>query len=141
VTALLLVGYVAHIPGVVGGLTADVVTYVVMALPHIDLADTVSWGALLGVFTPLLTAIVQRPTWSAPKRTIIAVGISILLGLLTCLADGTIGKGATVVATVAAVVMASAAAYKTLWKPVGVAGSIELATTPAPRHAAPIDPS
>lgn len=139
-TALLLVGYVAHLPGVVSALTADL-TYVVLALPHIDLADTVSWGVLLGVFTPLLTAIVQRPTWSRPKRTVIAVVISIVLGLLTCLADGTLGQAETVLATVAAVVLASATAYKTLWQPVGVAGTIELATTPTPRHAAPIDPS
>lgn len=116
-------------------LFADVAR-IVQALPQIDLGDTVSWGALAGVLTPLLTSIVQRPTWSKQKRTVIGVLVSIVVGLLTCLADGTLDNAATLLATVTVVIVASAAAYKSLWQPSGVAPSLEHATTPKYRHAA-----
>jgi hypothetical protein len=112
------------------------VAQIAQSLPQIDIGDTVSWGALAGVFTPLLTSIVQRPTWSKPKRTIIGVIVSVVIGLFTCLADGTLDNAATLLATVTVVVVASAAAYKGLWQPSGVAPGLERATTPDSRHAA-----
>lgn len=120
---LLMVAYMADLATLTTALA-------VMALGNIELGDTVSWGILAGVFTPLLTSIVQRPTWSKGKRTAWGVVVSIVIGLLTCLTDGTLDQATTVLATVAAVVLAAATAYGNLWKPSGVAGAIENATTP-----------
>lgn len=135
-TALLMVAYVAHLAQYATAFAAQVGQLAVLALGHITLGDTASWGALLGVFTPLLTSIVQRPTWSGPKRTVVGVVVAVLIGVLTCLADGTLDQATTVLATVTVVVVASATTYKTLWKPSGVVGKLEAATTPGPRHAA-----
>lgn len=127
-TALLMVAYVADLVSYTTALAA-------MALAHLDLGDTVSWGALAGVFTPLLTAIAQRPLWSGPKRTVVGVLISVVIGVLTCLADGTLDQAATALMTVTAVIVASATTYKTIWQPVGLAGGIENATTPRSQRA------
>lgn len=121
---LLMVAYVADLASYTVALAA-------MALAHLNLGDTVSWGALAGVFTPLLTSVVQRPNWSKEKRTAWGVVVSIAIGVLTCLADGSLDQAATALMTVTAVIVASATSYKTLWQPGGVAQAIELATTPA----------
>jgi hypothetical protein len=134
-TALLMVAYMAHLAQYATTLAAQV-GMLALALAHIDLGDTAAWGLLAGVITPLLTSVVQRPTWSSRKRTVWGVVVSVVIGVLTCLADGTLDHATTVLATVAAVVVVSATTYKALWKPSGVTDSIEVATTPGPRHAA-----
>lgn len=133
-SALLLVSYVAGLASYTAGLVAQAASYVAQiaqALPAIDLNDTVSWGLLAGVFTPLLTSLAQRPNFSKQKRTVVGVAVSILIGVLACLVDGTLSEPTTLLATVAAVVTVAAATYKTLWQPSGVAGKVELATSPS----------
>jgi hypothetical protein len=122
----MMVAFVAYLAQYV----AEFASLTAMALGHIDLGDTVSWGALAGVFTPLLTSIVQRPNWTKQKRTVVGVLVSVVIGVLTCLADGSLDHAATVLMTLTAVVVASAATYKTLWQPSGIAGGIENATSP-----------
>lgn len=134
--ALLAVAYVADLVSYTTALAAHTVAFVAMALPHVALDDTVSWGVFAGVFTPILVSIAQRKTWSGPSRTLVGVGISIVIGILTCLADGTFTHTKTLLATVAAVTLVSVTTYHGLWKPSGVAPAIEKATTPDARHAA-----
>jgi hypothetical protein len=134
--ALLVVAYVADLVSYTAAFTAHAAAYVVQALPHVALDDTVSWGIFAGVFTPILTSIAQRKTWSGPKRTFVGLGISVVIAVLTCLADGTFDHTKTLLATVAAVTLVSVTTYHGLWKPSGVAPKIESATTPGARHAA-----
>lgn len=99
------------------------------------LNDTASWGLLVGVVLPLLTAVVQQPRWSPTVRRAVAVAAAVVGGVLTCLADGTLADGGTVLETVAVVLVASQALYATLWQ--RAAAAVETATSPgAQRHAA-----
>ncbi|MBM0201928.1 hypothetical protein JNW90_01495 [Micromonospora sp. STR1s_5] len=77
-------------------------------------SDTPSWALLLGVLNPLLVSLVNQPTWSKPARQTVAIAVAVALGVIGCLADGSIGDGMTVLKVVAVVAVASHAAYKTL---------------------------
>ncbi|MCX5070837.1 hypothetical protein OOJ91_33875 [Micromonospora lupini] len=76
--------------------------------------DTPSWALLVGVVTPFLVSIVNQPQWSKPVRQTVAVLVAVVLGVLGCLADGTLGDGMTVLQVITVVAVASHAAYKTV---------------------------
>lgn len=100
------------------------------------LFDTASWGLILGVLLPLLTSVVQQPTWSAPLRAVVGLVAAVIGGFVTCLANGTVGDGQTLLSTIAVVLVAAQATYRGFYKPTGVAPGIEAATSPrAGRHA------
>jgi len=90
--------------------------------------DSESWGLLLGFLAPLAIAIIQQPTWPKGARWIVGWACAVVIGLVTCLANGDFGHGATVLRTVVLVIAASQATY-TGWK-AGVAPKIESATSP-----------
>lgn len=117
-------------------LTAAVLAASVFDSPVV--LDTVSWGLIAGVLTPWLTSVVQQPRWTNRTRAWVGAGISLVVGVLTCLANGDlhVQEGQTVLATIAAVVVAAQAAYSQLWKPTGVSPAIESATSRTPRRAA-----
>lgn len=105
-------------------------------------ADSTQWLLIAGVLTPLITSVVQRPTWPERVRVVVGVVAAVVIGVLTLLANGTLGAvlndGAhTWLSLLALVIVASATAYKTLWKPSGVALAIENATTPASQRVDP----
>lgn len=85
----------------------------------------------VGGLLPLLTAVVNQPQWSAKVRTWMSVAVSVLAGLVTYVAEFglVLESPSSVVIAVVGIVLASAAAYKALWKPSGVAPSIEAATS------------
>lgn len=103
-------------------------------------ADTASWALILGVLTPLLVALVQQPQWTARTRALVSLLASIVVGVLTVLANGvdltvwTGNKAQTLLGVIALVMVASNTAYKTLWKPTGVAPAIEHATSPSTNY-------
>lgn len=133
-TALLaLIGALAALVGKVAALAALVVVHAAGVFDSPVVLDTVSWGLILGVVTPWLTAIVQQPRWSNGLRAVVGAVISVLVGIGTCLANGDIHSGQTVLATIAVVLVAAQATYSQLWKPTGVAGAIESATSPSPK--------
>lgn len=94
------------------------------------LSNTALWGLLLGLVTPLATAVVQRPGWSARTRTLVGHGVSLLVGALTVLASGEIENGTVTAATLFAVLAASKIAYTQVWQRTPVTDTIEYATTP-----------
>jgi hypothetical protein len=106
------------------------------------LGDTVSWGLILGVFLPWVTALVQRPSFSEDVRKVVAILAAVVAGVLTCLANGSLDEGQTLLSTVAIILVSSSTAYRNLWKaqpetPAGarrdslaIATKIEYATSP-----------
>ena len=97
------------------------------------LGDTVSWALLAGVFTPLLTSLAQQPRWTGAVRVVVGIVISVVVAVLTLLANGSLNDGAqTVLSIVALVVVTSAASYKAIWQPSGVAPKLENATSKTP---------
>lgn len=97
--------------------------------------DSASWMLLAGVLTPLITSFVQQGRWTGTTRTIIGVVASVIVGIVTLLANGTLEETfndgtVTGLSLLALVVVTSAAAYKTIWVPVGVAPALERVTSP-----------
>lgn len=88
----------------------------------------------VGALLPLLTSVVERQTWSTRTRTVVGLVISVLAGLVTYVTQfgldfSNIG---TLIASIVGVVLASGAAYKTVWQPSGVAPALEGRTSPTP---------
>lgn len=90
---------------------------------------TALWGLAAGVLTPWLVAAFQQHHWSEQTRSLVAAVIAVAVGIVVCLVDGTLTTGATAVATVAAGLVASQAAYRELWSRVGVTDAIEAVTS------------
>lgn len=103
------------------------------------LADTATIGLIVGVFAPLLTSVVQQPRWSQRTRAVIGALVSVLLGIGVCAVNGVFSDpsafatGQTLLATVAAVLVASQSAYRGMWKQTGISPAIEVATSPNPK--------
>lgn len=92
-------------------------------------ANVVVLGMVVGAFiTPAVTAVVQNPTWSKRKRSLVAGAASVVTGVVAAAAAGQFTDPGNLVLTVAAVLVASEAAYEKLWQPTGAAGVIERAT-------------
>ncbi|MFG2408736.1 hypothetical protein ACGFR8_31220 [Streptomyces brevispora] len=96
-------------------------------------------GGQVGAVLPLLTAVVQRPAWSAKAKKVIAVEAALLAGVVTVAADGGWSQfqhGQLTAATVVGVLAASQTSYDLLWKPSKLAPWIEALTTKkAPQQA------
>jgi hypothetical protein len=90
--------------------------------------DSESWGLLLGFLAPLAIAIIEQPTWSRTARWVVGWACAIIIGLVTCLANGDFTHGATVLRTIVLVIAASEATY-TGWRK-AVTPAIETATSP-----------
>ncbi|GHG80136.1 hypothetical protein [Streptomyces griseocarneus] len=97
--------------------------------------DSITTGAQVGALLPLLTAIVQRPAWSAEVKKVVAVVLALVAGVVTVAASGGWAQfqhGTLTFATLTAVLAASQATYDLLWKPSKVAPVIESVTSPKP---------
>lgn len=95
--------------------------------------DLTFWGALLGVVTPLVTAVAQQPYFTKRVRTALGVSASAVVGLLTVLANGELQNAPATVTTVVTVILAAEVAYRNVWQPSGLTDSIEWATAVNPR--------
>lgn len=94
--------------------------------------ESLSTGAQVGVVLPLLTAIVQRPTWSAKWKKVVAVAAALVAGVVAVTADGGWDQfqyGHLTAATILGVLAASQTSYDLLWKPSKIAPWIEDRTT------------
>lgn len=124
-----LAGLLYAVAGIIAHAAVLVVAFATGLFDSPVILDTVSWGLMLGVITPLLTAVAQQPRWSSRTRAIIGAIVSIAVGGVTCLAKGDITNGQTLLSTIAVVLVAAQATYSQLWKPTGVAGALENATS------------
>lgn len=110
-------------------ITALAVTSQVTIIPAGWWGDVHSWAILLGVLAPLLTGLVNQPTWPKWARQIVALVVAVVLGGLDALANGDLTHAVTVLQVVAIVAAASWTSYKTVTG--HIAGAIERATSPA----------
>lgn len=93
--------------------------------------DSLSTGAQVGAVLPLLTAVVQRPAWSAKYKKVVAVVASLVAGVLAVAADGGWAQfqhGKLTTLTILGVLVASQASYDVVWKPSKLAPMIESLT-------------
>lgn len=96
---------------------------------NLSTSDTAALAGIVGILAPLLTAVVQQPTWSTQVRRIVAVVIALVLGAATAAVGGQLGDGSTLLTALAAVLVASQATYGTLWG--AATQAIEQATSPS----------
>ncbi|MEV8344536.1 hypothetical protein ACFVHQ_22840 [Actinomycetes bacterium NPDC127524] len=94
--------------------------------------ESLATGVQVGAVLPLLTAVVQRPAWSAQYKKVVAVVAALVAGVVAVAADGgwdqfTHGKLTTV--TILGVLAASQTSYDLVWKPSKIAPVIEFLTT------------
>jgi hypothetical protein len=97
-------------------------------------ADSVQWSVIVGIVMPLFLAVVQQPQWSGTVRRVVTVVSAAVVGFGTAFFNGEVGHGGTVLASIAAVLVASQATYATLWAT--AAPAVEAATSPKRRRAA-----
>ncbi|MFE6639484.1 hypothetical protein ACFVFT_38025 [Streptomyces tendae] len=93
--------------------------------------EALSTGVQVGAVLPLLTAVVQRPAWSAAYKKVVAVVAALIAGVATVAADGgwdQFQHGKLTMATVFGVLAASQTSYDLLWKPSKLAPWVEALT-------------
>jgi hypothetical protein len=94
--------------------------------------DSLSHGAQVGAVLPLLTAVVQKPAWSAKAKKVVAVVAALVAGVFAVAADGgwdQFQHGHLTAATLIGVLAASQTSYDLVWKPSKLAPWIEALTT------------
>lgn len=92
-----------------------------------------AWALILGAITPLLVSVVNQPRWTGLTRQLVMLGIALAVGLVNVIVQGLVIDWSlsfgNVLVILASVVGATQAAYTVLWKPTGIAGKVEAATS------------
>jgi hypothetical protein len=89
-------------------------------------------GGQVGAALPLLTAVVQRPAWSARYKKAVAVAAALVAGVFAVAADGgwdQFQHGKTTLATFLGILAAAQTSYDLFWKPSKIAPVIEALTS------------
>lgn len=91
-------------------------------------SDAQMWALIVGFVSPLLIAVVQRPSWSGPRRTAVAIGWSFVSGGVTAyFADELTGR--SLVSCFLVVAVTAIASYQSIWVPTKIAPWIEAKTS------------
>ena len=91
--------------------------------------DITLTGIVVGSLLPNVIAIVIQPSWRSEVRGLAAFGVCVVAGALIALLQGELGDGRQVAASVVAVLVTSQVLYQALWRPSGIAPSVERATS------------
>jgi hypothetical protein len=100
--------------------------YDVAPKPFIDLAQ---WSALVGFLLPLLVAVIQRPSFSKPMRTVIGIIASAIAAFFTAWAQDKLSLAGWANSFIF-VAITSWTTYLAVWVPAGAAAWVEAKTTP-----------
>ncbi|MGW3627862.1 hypothetical protein [Streptomyces sp. NPDC000880] len=95
--------------------------------------ESITAGTQVGALLPLLTAVVQRPAWTAQVKKIVAVVVAVVAGVVTVAGTGgweQFQHSALTMTTILAVLAASQTTYDLVWKPSTLAPLIEAVTSP-----------
>jgi hypothetical protein len=96
--------------------------------------DSASWALILGVISPLFLSIIQQPGWSRTIRSIVTLFASIIIGIVTVLANGGMDDVSGVLGIIALVLVAANTAYRNFWEPTGITPAVESATSGGKRR-------
>jgi hypothetical protein len=100
----------------------------------VDTAQIAGIIITVGALLPLVTSVVEQQSWSKPTRTIAGLVISALAGLVTYVTQFGLdfSNPGALTTTIVGVILASGAAYKTVWEPSGIAPALERKSSPTP---------
>ena len=87
------------------------------------------WEIVTAFVLPLIIAFIQQPTWSPRLRSLVMFATSAVVVIGQLLFSGELDNWSDPAVSVLTVVVMTIAFYKGVWKPTGVAPSIEAATS------------
>lgn len=87
------------------------------------------WAGIVGFFMPHLIAVVQQPGWSEGLRSVITFVASVVAAIGTVLIQHGGWSWHDWVSSTLLILVTAIATYHGLWKPTGVAPSIEKSTS------------
>ncbi|MBY8341805.1 hypothetical protein JYK17_17385 [Streptomyces sp. KC 17012] len=102
-----------------------------------QLTDAQLWAAATGYVLPPVIAIVVQPRWSGPSKGLFMLLVAGLDGAGTAYFNHDF-SGKPVLTCVLTAAVSIGLAYRTLWKPSGIAPRIEQATSTAHGQAPPL---
>jgi len=86
------------------------------------------WSAVVGILLPAVIAVVKQADWSKAAKTVAALLVCVLAGAVTAYFDGALTP-TDLAKDVMVIILAAQTAYRAFWKPSGIDGAIERATT------------
>ena len=100
-----------------------------------------AWSLILGVISPVIISIINRPTWTNQQKRMVAIGFAVLIGVINLIIQGalndlTISFNAILI-NLALVISAAQVVFTTVWKPSGLADVVEVKTSGT---SFPVDP-
>ncbi|HTW17098.1 MAG TPA: hypothetical protein VMF51_18350 [Nocardioides sp.] len=90
--------------------------------------DAQMWALIVGFASPLLIAVVQQPTWSGRRRTLVTIVWSIVAGGGTAFFTDEF-TGRSLLSCFLVICVAAIATYQSIWRPLKIAPAIEAATS------------
>ncbi|MFL4947468.1 hypothetical protein ACJ6WE_08860 [Streptomyces sp. MMS24-I31] len=90
--------------------------------------DAELWAGALGYLLPPVIAIVAQPRWSGAVKGLLMLVVAVLDGLGTAYFNGEF-SGKDIVTCILTAAIAIGVAYRTVWRPSGIAPGIERATS------------
>lgn len=93
------------------------------------MSNAAMWAAIVGFFLPHLLAVVQQPGWSQGLRAVVTFLGSLVAAVGTVLIQNDGWNWHDWVSTSLLILVTAIATYHGLWKPTGIAPSIEGSTS------------
>lgn len=87
----------------------------------------VQLSALIGSVLPLAIAAIQRESWSSAMKAVFAVAVCLIAATVTTLASGNFNSHDWFSSAVAVFTL-TGVTYRSVWKPTGVADTVEAKT-------------
>lgn len=101
--------------------------------------ETLTAAAVTGAVLPIVIAVAQQRKWSDSTRSLVALLVTVVAGVLVAVLND-VTDPLQVLTAVIATVVTTQATHKGVWKPTGVTGAVEKATTPVhPKKTALLD--
>jgi len=85
------------------------------------------WTVIVGLLLPLIIAVINRTTWTAPLKALVALLVCVVAAAGDLYFKGQLSTGAWA-ANAVAIFFVVVTAYVGFWKPTGIAESIEKRT-------------
>jgi hypothetical protein len=118
----------------------NTVTQLLAALWTFVTTNPAGVGAAVGAVTPVLVSILSRPEWSKRQRTVLTLGVAVVLGAAVTLSNAKLEGPADYLMVLLALYTACETFYQKFYKLTGLADVIESATSP--KQATPaVDPA
>jgi hypothetical protein len=96
--------------------------------------DSELWAAALGYVLPLAIAVINQPRWSGAVKALFMLLVATADGLGSAYFNGEFG-GKDIMTCILTAAVAIGVAYRTVWRPSGIAPGIEAATSTNARPA------